>query len=85
MSESHRRQWRPSKRQWLTLRISVLIIGAGAAAFAILSAVSSPSVPAKTYVDGVDVGGLSRDEAIAVVRDRISKPAARPLEFEEDG
>ena len=81
VSESHRRQWRPSKRQWLFLRISVLMVGAGAAAFAILSAVSSPSVPAKTYVDGVDVGGLSRDEAITVVRDRIAKPAARPLEF----
>ena len=85
MSESHRRQWRPSTRQWFVLRTSVLIIGAGAAAFAILSAVSSPSVPAKTYVDGVDVGGLSRDEAITVVRDRIAKPAARPLEFEGDG
>ena len=85
VSESHRRQWRPSKRQWLFLRLSVLMVGAGAAAFAILSAVSSPSVPAKTYVDGVDVGGLSRDEAITVVRDRIAKPAARPLEFEEDG
>ena len=85
VSESHRRQWRPSTKQWLVLRISVLIVGAGVAAFVILSAVSSASVPAETYVDGVDVGGLSRDEAIAVVRDRIAKPAARPLEFEEDG
>ena len=85
MSESHRRQWRPSTKQWLVLRISVLIVGAGVAAFVILSAVSSTSVPAETYVDGVDIGGLSRDEAITVVRERIAKAAARPLEFEEDG
>lgn len=85
VSESHRRQWRPSTKQWLVLRISVLIVGAGVAAFVILSAVSSASVPAETYVDGVDIGGLSRDEAITVVRERIAKAAARPLEFEEDG
>ena len=85
VSESHRRRWRPTRKHWILVGVAgavILAVGVGAVAFV---ASSGPTVPANTTVNGVDIGGLTRDEAVAKVREQVAKPAAQPLEFDNDG
>ncbi|MEL0147197.1 MAG: hypothetical protein VW937_01950, partial [Actinomycetota bacterium] len=80
MSESHRRRWRPTRKHWILAGVAVaaiVAVGVGAAAFV---ASSGPTVPVNTTVNGIDIGGLTRDEAVVKVRQQVAKPAAKPLE-----
>lgn len=84
MTESHRRQWRPSRPQIIAgsvvagvvVLLGVIFIG---------TALSGPVVPRGTTVNGVDIGGLSRELAIERVREDVARPAAEPLEFDNAG
>ncbi len=85
MAESHRRRWRPNRTQAIAggaiagvVAALLLVVGA----FALLS---GPTVPPGTTVNGVDIGGMGRDEAVEVIREQVARPAAAPLEFDNDG
>ena len=84
MAESHRRQWRPSR-----IQIIAGAVGAGLLAVVGLSVLvtvlAGPVVPAGTSVNGVDIGGLGRDAAVEKVRQEVARPAADPLEFDNNG
>lgn len=84
MSESHRRPWRPSRPQIIAASVlgGVVVL---AGFFVLLAALAGPVVPAGTSVNGVDIGGLNRDAAVQKVRDEVARPAAEPLEFDNDG
>ena len=81
MTESHRGSWRPSKVQAIAAAIAVGVV-ALVGLVAVVGVLSGPVVPRGTTVNGVDIGGLGRDAAVAKVRDEVSRPAAEPLEFE---
>ena len=84
VSESHRRPWRPSRPQIIAASVlgGVLVL---VGFFVALAALAGPVVPAGTSVNGVDIGGLNRDAAVQKVRDEVAKPAAEPLEFDNNG
>lgn len=84
MTESHRRPWRPSR----PLVIAGSIVAGALVILGILvlaTALSEPTVPRGTTVNGVDIGGLGRDAAIEKVRSDVAQPAAEPLEFDNSG
>ncbi len=85
MNESHRRRWRPSEKQWMAARIVAWSIAGVLVLVVVIVALSQPGIPPNTSVRGVDISGLSRDEAIALVREELSKKAAEPLEFDNNG
>ena len=69
----------------MVIRISVWSLAAVIVAALVMVALSRPAVPPNTTVNGVDIGGLSRDEAVALLREELIRPAAEPLEFDNAG
>ena len=84
MTESHRREWRPSRIQIIAGSISAGLLALVGLAV-LVTVLAGPVVPAGTTVNGVDIGGLGRDAAIEKVRDEVARPAADPLEFDNAG
>ena len=84
MTESHRREWRPSRIQIIAGSISAGLL-ALVGLTVLVTVLAGPVVPAGTTVNGVDIGGLGRDAAIEKVRDDVARPAADPLEFDNVG
>jgi len=85
VTESHQRQWRrPSRTQIVAGSVLggvVLLAGLLMAA----TALSGPVVPAGTTVNGVAIGGMDEQAAVAKVREDVAQPAAEPLEFDNNG
>jgi len=81
VAESHRGTWRPSKTQIIVGAVIVGVVALAGLA-ALVTGLSGPTVPPGTTVNGVAIGGLSRDAAIDKVRAQVSGPAAEPLEFD---
>ena len=84
MTESHRREWHPSRIQIIAGSISAGLLALVGLAV-LVTVLAGPVVPAGTTVNGVDIGGLGRDAAIEKVRDEVARPAADPLEFDNAG
>jgi hypothetical protein len=73
--------YRVKKRRWVAVVaavLAVLVIGGGAAAYAIDRA-HSDTLARGTRIAGIDVGGLSAGEARAVLHRRIVRRLGRPL------
>src|SRR5919108_670672 len=72
---------RVKKRRWvvvLVVVLVVLVVGGGAAAYA-LDRVRSDELAQGVRIAGIDVGGMTTDEARAVLKRRILPPAGRPV------
>lgn len=84
MTESHRRPWTPSRTQIILASVlgGLIVL---AVALVGLAALAGPVVPPGTTVNGVAIGGLGRDDAVQVIRDEVVRPAAEPLEFDNNG
>ena len=85
MAESHRRQWRPTRTQAIAGGAVAGVFVALLVVVGLFAALSGPSVPSGTTVNGVDIGGMGRDEAVLTVREQVAQPAAEPLEFDNAG
>src|SRR5919199_3305854 len=73
--------FRVKKRRWVSVVVAVLavlVVGGGAAAYTIDRA-HSDQLARGTRIAGIDVGGLSVDEARAVLHRRIVRRLGRPL------
>ncbi len=84
MSESHRGPWRPSRIQTIVAAAVAGLLGL-VGLFLVITILSGPTVPSGTTVKGVDIGGMDRQSAIETVRSKVAKPAAEPLEFDNNG
>ena len=73
--------FRVKKRRWVSVVVAVLavlVIGGGAAAYA-LDRARADQLARGTRIAGIDVGGLSVDEARAVLHRRIVRRLGRPV------
>jgi L,D-transpeptidase catalytic domain/Putative peptidoglycan binding domain len=73
--------YRVKKRRWATVLVAVvvvLVVGGGAAAYAIDRA-HSDTLARGTRVAGVDVGGLTVEDAQALLHRRIVRRLVRPI------
>lgn len=61
------------------------MLGLLAVVFAFVYAGSSNTIAQGVTIDGVDIGGLSSEEAVRVLKQRSSSALARPVEFVADG
>ena len=73
--------FRVKKRRWASIVVAVvvvLVVGGGAAAYAIDRA-HSDTLASGTRIAGIDVGGLTVEEARAVLHRRIVRRLGRPI------
>jgi len=61
------------------------VLGLLAVVFAFVYAGSSNTIAKGVTIDGVDVGGLSSEEAVRMLEQRSTSALARPIEFVADG
>ena len=76
---------RPTKRErpggWLVLVVLLVLVLLAGGGYAIAHQVAGDKVPLGTKVSGIDVGGLTRAEAIAKLRGEFDERAATPIEL----
>ena len=68
------------KKPWALIIVSALVFVL-AAAYVVLAAVQSTSTPATASSMGVDIGGMSREDAAAALTDGLGDRPAEPVEL----
>lgn len=68
----------------LVLPVVLVVAGLGAAVAVAADSHARRSLPRGAFIEGVDVGGLSVDQAVARVRDKVEAPLHRPLKLTVD-
>ncbi len=73
-------QVRPRRRLWRVVAfVTILVVGALAGCGAWLARAESGAVPPNIEIGGVDVGGLSVEEARARLEQKVASVAAQPI------
>src|SRR5690349_1426993 len=79
----------PGKREraggWTVLLVLVLLVLLAGGGYAVAHQVAGDKVPLGTSVSGVDIGGLTRAEAITELRTELGARAAEPIHLEVAG
>jgi len=71
---------RRAKRPWALIIVSAVVFVL-AAGYVLLAALQSTSTPADASSMGVDIGGMSRDEAVAALEDGVGDRPQEPFEI----
>jgi vancomycin resistance protein YoaR len=80
---------KPGKRErlgaFVVVLVIVLLVGLVAGGYAIAHQVAGDKVPRGTTVSGVDIGGMSRADAIAELQEAFAARGAQPIRVEVEG
>jgi lipoprotein-anchoring transpeptidase ErfK/SrfK len=68
----------------VVLPLVLVVAGLGTVAAVVADRHARRSLPSGAFVEGVDVGGLSVDRAVARVRDKVEAPLHRPVKLTVD-
>ncbi|WP_188113432.1 VanW family protein [Nocardioides humilatus] len=70
---------------WFVLLVLVVLAVLGGAGYAAAHQVAGDKVPLGTSVSGIDIGGLTRSEAISELREEFEARAAKPIHVKVAG